>query len=199
MSLMLLLGVLGFVLQRNYRARSGGHPIASSGGRPLSVHLPWGGAHYMQDDARWGDAKLGGGADTLGSAGCTVCSIAMAVTSLGEKVTPLELNERLTKNQGFTNEGWLIWGAIAKALDGKVEAVVTDRPSHADLDNALERGEFPIVKFILVSGIPHWVVIVGKEGMDYLVHDPLAHSERALTLSSRTDHIYSARFIRKKV
>ena len=192
------LAVLVSFLHRNYRARSGSHPIAATGGRALSIRLPWGGEHYMQGDRRWADVSLGGTADTLGGAGCAVCSIAMAATSLGAKVTPPELNDRLIKCGGYTREGWIIWDAIRKALDDKAEAVVADRPSHADLDAALERGEYPIVKFILLSGITHWVVIVGKEGTDYLIHDPLAYGDKPIALSNRTSGIYSVRVIKRK-
>lgn len=57
--LLVLLGVLGFVVHRNYHARSGAHPIEAVGGRLLSLQLPWGGQHFMQGDGRWSDAKLG--------------------------------------------------------------------------------------------------------------------------------------------
>lgn len=192
------LAALARVLHRNYRARSGTQPIAAEGGRPLSIRLPWGGEHYMQGDSRWADVRLGGTSDTLGDAGCAVCSVAMAATSLGAKVTPAELNARLIQSEGYTRDGWIIWDAIRKALDNRAEAVVAERPSHAELDAALERGEFPIVKFILWSGVTHWVVVVGKEGTNYLIHDPLVFGDAPIALSSRSHGIYSVRMIRRR-
>ena len=122
----------------------------------------------------------------------------MAATGLGEAVTPADLNALLINRSGYTREGWIIWDAISKSFDGRIEAVAHDRPSFEALDRAIEQGEFPIVKFLLPSGITHWVVIVGKEGSDYLIHDPLLVQNGPVLLSERTDRIYSLRVIRRK-
>jgi hypothetical protein len=181
---------------RNYEMRKG-YSISSTGGRSMAILLPELGRTYLQGDPLWRHEKLGSTSKELGSIGCTVCSVAMAATSLGFSVTPSELNRKLTEGQGFTREGWFIWGALAKATDQKVQAVLPNRLSHEEIDDALSRNEFPVIKFVL-NGVTHWVVIVGKDGLDYLVRDPLVQSESPVKLSSRTTSIYSVRFVRRK-
>ncbi|MDZ4288182.1 MAG: hypothetical protein U0984_09495 [Prosthecobacter sp.] len=194
---LLVLAVAGWFTWRNIQARKG-FSIAASGGRAMALVLPELGRTYLQKDPLWRDEKLGSTSENLGSIDCAVCSVAMASTSLGFPVTPSELNGKLRDGQGFTPQGWLVWGALPGATDQHVEVIVADRPSHAAMDAALERGEFPVVKFILLSGITHWVVVVGKDGLDYLVRDPLKASEKPVKLSSRTSAIYSVRFVRRK-
>ena len=53
-----------------------------------------------------------------------------------------------------------------------------------------------MVKFVLPHGVPHWVVIVGKEGTEYLARDPLRKNDKPVLFSSITSRIYSMRFIR---
>ncbi|TDU72858.1 hypothetical protein EI77_01324 [Prosthecobacter fusiformis] len=65
------------------------------------------------------------------------------------------------------------------------------------MDRALERGEYPVIKFILPAGIPHWVVVVGKDGYEYLVQDPLVASAKPVPLSIRASGIYSVRVVRR--
>jgi hypothetical protein len=88
----------------------------------------------------------------------------MACSNLGVKLTPKELNERLKKADGFLPQGWVVWNAMPKVTDGKLTAEYHQRPSHAVMDEALESGAYPVVKYFLLGGIQHWCVIVGKEG-----------------------------------
>lgn len=175
-----------------------GFHISATGGREMSLTLPELGHTYLQRDPQWRDEKLGRTTETLGSVGCTVCSVAMASTSLGFPIDPSELNRKLRESGGFTSDGWLVWGALAKVTDDKIDVAVTSRPSHADIDSALARGDFPVVKFFYPLGLPHWVVIVGKDGLEYLIRDPAKDSERPIRLSTRTSAIYSVRVIRAK-
>lgn len=179
---------------RNYQVRKS-PSIAASGGREMSLLLPELGRTYLQNDPLWRDQPLGNTKENLGGVGCAVCSVAMAATSLGFPVTPAELNTKLTSSAGFTPDGWLIWSALSKVTNQTIEVVVAAQPTHAGIDAAISRGEFPVIKFILPSGITHWVVIVGKDGLDYLIRDPLKASEKPLKLGSR---IYSVRFVRRR-
>ena len=122
----------------------------------------------------------------------------MASTALGFETTPGELNQRLRDVGGYTERGWLIWSAIPKATEGSIEAVVYDVPSFSRIDNALKRGDLPIVKFFLKGGIPHWVLVVGKTGKEYLVHDPSSSKSGPTKLSDRAEAIFSLRVIIKQ-
>jgi hypothetical protein len=113
-------------------------------------------------------------------------------------MNPAELNRQLIRAGGYTAEGWLVWPVISQAFGNRIEAAVTSRPTHTDIDGALERGEFPIVKFSLPLNIPHWAVVVGKQNHDYLIHDPLVKDASPIPLSSRTNSIQSARIVRRR-
>jgi hypothetical protein len=186
-----------WILWRRVKVNREAH-IPSSGGRAMSVALPELGRTYLQKDPQWGKEPLGQTTETLGSVGCTVCSVAMASTSLGFPVNPSELNQKLREAQGYTDGGWLVWGVLPKVTAQKIEVLVTSKPNHTQIDDALSRGDFPVVKLYLPLGIPHWVVIVGKDGLEYMIRDPAKASESPIKLSSRTNAIYSARFIRRK-
>ena len=169
--------------------------IASSGGEPMSLRLETA-AHYLQTDPRWADDTIGGSGELLGNVGCTICSAATALTAIGPAITPKELNEQLVANGGYTEKGWLIWSALGKS-NSSVRVDVVSRPSHEILDSSLSDGDFPLVKFWLPGGIPHWVILVGKDGKDYIALDPY-FSEGDKKLSDLTNQIDSVRVIRRR-
>ena len=171
--------------------------IPAAGGVSMSLRLPESGPRFLQRDPQWCDDKVGSSIETLGEVGCTVCSVAMAANALGEHTTPKDLNAALTKNGGYTRDGWLVWGKVGEALGNRVEAVIADRPSHAGMDRALQHGDYPIVKILLNGIVPHWVVIMGKEGTEYLVRDPLESAAEPLRLSAQASMIQSVRYVRK--
>lgn len=195
----LILLVVGIALFKN-RFRSGGAgTIAVRGGEPMEMRLPsLEHAYFSQRDVRWSEDNVGGTGERLRNVGCTICSVAMASTALGYEITPGELNKRLRDGGGYTDRGWLIWGAIPKATNGAVEAIVYDVPGFQRIDEALKRGDLPIVKFFLTGGIPHWVLVVGKSGTEYWVHDPSSSTAGPTKLSNRAKAIHSLRVIRKK-
>jgi hypothetical protein len=192
-----LLAAGGYFAFRHSRSRSSSS-VAAQGGRPFSILLAVVRPHFLQRDAQWSEDRIGGSAESIGSVGCTICSVATAARSLGEPINPGELNRQLVSAGGYTPEGWLIWSAITQAFGHRIETAVFNQATHADIDYALERGEFPIVKFFLPLNIPHWAVVVGKQNHDYLIHDPLVNDASPIPLSSRTDSIQSVRVIRRR-
>lgn len=185
-------GLWGYVL---WKTRAATH-ISATGGRPLFIHLPITPPHFLQSDPLWAKEKIGGSAETIRGVGCAMCSVASAAKFLGEDTNPLTFNRALIANGGYTDQGWLVWSAVSKVFGKRVEAIMTNSPSHESMDRALEKGQYPIIKFILPIGIPHWVVVVGKEGQDYLIHDPLVSTVEPLHLSERTSAIYSVRIVK---
>lgn len=68
---------------------------------------------YNQSDSRWGNLQLGFGSTTIGSHGCAVTSLAIALTCTGqvpnvENFTPAYLNETIKVNHGFSSD-LIIW------------------------------------------------------------------------------------------
>ncbi|MDZ4404724.1 hypothetical protein [Prosthecobacter sp.] len=171
--------------------------IPSVGGKDLHIRLPDGGKTFLQKDKRWAADQLGASSGTLGSHGCLVTSVAMACSNLGVKVTPQELNTRLKKADGFLPQGWVVWNALPRVTENQITAEYHDTPSHAAMDDALQHGAYPVVKYFLLGGIQHWCVVVGKEGQDYLVRDPLRDDDKPVKLSELTAKIYAVRVVRK--
>jgi hypothetical protein len=193
----LLLVALAAALLTYRRLHPSVPSIAARGGAPLHLMLAGADPYYLQRDPRWSGDPLGTTAQTLGAVGCLVSALAMGSDALGAPATPAELNRRIGAAQGYTGSALLIWEKLGPATGGAVEAVVHPRPEHAVLDQALSRGELPVVKFTLPSGAPHWVLVVGKEGEEYLIKDPLVTEKVIVKLSSRTARIESVRVLRK--
>ena len=152
--------------------------------------------HYRQRDARWEKETLGGLGESLARVGCTVCSLAMALDYHGVKLTPKELNAFLKTNDGYTARGWLRWDAVAKVSRGQVTMDYLGRPGFEVIDRALKNHQ-PVIAKVLINGIiPHWVLIVGKEGTDYLMRDPLGDEQTIGRVSDYGSKLYAVRILR---
>lgn len=171
-------------------------PIAARGGRELyleEIETP----HYMQTDARWGSDRLGSTVESLAASGCTVCCLSMALARYGVEIGPGELNRRLAHTDGFTEHGWLKWTSVERLSKGRLVADVPTRPDHDRLDEAIEN-RWPVLTKIRLRGeIPHWVLIVGKRGADYIARDPLVPG-RPVAVAERSALIETIRIVRPR-
>jgi hypothetical protein len=70
--------------------------------------------------------------------------------------------------------------------------------SHARIDRALKSQQPVIAKVYLNGIIPHWVLIVGKEGNDYLMRDPLEDGKKVQRLSEYGSKIYAMRTLKQQ-
>lgn len=165
------------------------------GGSNLSVQLA-DNAHYQQNDPRWAANRLGNlNSETLAQAGCTISSVAMAMSNLGYPFDPGQLNAALAAEHSFTQQGWLMWDGISRATKGAIRTEIHEAPSLDRLDACLARGAYPIVKFRIMNVIPHWVVVVGKRDGTYFMRDPLIDEAAPSPLTRRTQKILSVRCI----
>lgn len=172
--------------------------IEAVGGESLHVRLPDVPQTFCQTDGRWADVELGTSGCKLGTHGCLVCSTAMAATSLGVRLSPSQLNERLKQHDGFQPQGWLIWNAVSRVTEGQLTADYHTRPRHEWIDGALKAGAFPVIAYPLPNGARHWVLVVGKEGLDYLVRDPLTDEpKKPVKLGTLADRILAVRVVKK--
>lgn len=149
------------------------HPISSSGGHYFvhRVEIPV--PAFEQGDPRWTFDLLGPTYDTMGQAGCAVTSAAMVLAAYGVDTDPQRLNQYLTLNNGYTPNGWLYWEKAAEVAPyAQVEKAYEDPPSYDLIDHNLMAGNPVIIRLTLRNGHTHFVVIVGKDGWDYLIRDP---------------------------
>ena len=96
----------------------------------------------------------------------------MVLAYYGQDIDPGRLNAFLSTSDGYTPQGWLYWEKAADLQPGLVRHAYEDLPSYYLIDSNLERGNPVIVRLHLDSGVTHFVVIVGKDGFDYLIQDP---------------------------
>ena len=152
---------------------------------------------YLQTDPRWREERIGGSDETLGAVGCTVCCIAMALEHHGIHVTPAELNARLKAADGYTDRGWVKWHTVSTVTRNAVRIQVPKTPSPQRIDAALAGGS-PVIAKVLISRVTqHWVLIVGKDGEDYLIKDPLGDGEALERLSKYSSGVQAIRIVRK--
>lgn len=170
-------------------------PLSAQGGTPFQNFTALETPSYLQNDDRWKDEKIGGG-ERLGDVGCAICSLAMALDHFGVHYTPKELNDQLKVNDGYTWRGWLKWQAISSVTSNKITVEAVRKPSHAVIDTALTN-KYPVVAKLLINGtIPHWVLIVGKQGTNYLMRDPLGDGHTLDPLSKYESDIFGLRIVR---
>ncbi len=146
--------------------------LPPSGGKPFGKRLVIPVPSFLQSDPRWGANPLGpSSSDTLASAGCAVAAAAMILSSYGVDTDPQRLNDFLQAHNGYTPEAWIKWEAAAQLSPRKLDLYENDA-SYQLIDENLEKENPVIVRIRYQSGITHFVVVCGKEGLDYLITDP---------------------------
>jgi hypothetical protein len=159
---------------------------------PMRLKIPVPG--FAQADPRWGTQLLGNTRNTLGAEGCAVTSAAMVLAFHGIDVDPARLNVFLSRTSGYTERGWLYWEVAAEYTPGVVRHAYEDLPSYRLMDSNLMRGN-PVIVRIRPGGrgTTHFVVLVGKQGWEYLAQDP-GSGGRVVPLSSFGSAIEALRF-----
>ena len=134
------------------------------------VELPV--ALYLQGDPAWGQDQLGQSVHTIGQVGCAMTSAAMVMKFYGIDTDPGRLNVFLRENGGYDEDNDLRWEGPTALAPDQVRHKYEDLPSYYLMDSNLLHGNPVIVRLRLSNGITHFVVVMGKEGFDYLIRDP---------------------------
>lgn len=156
-------------------------------------------ACYYQKDTRWADAHLGESKYTMEDSGCLVTCVCSALTMqhIGESLTPGELNELLSSNDGYDEAGNLQWTALEKiglADVSLINAEAVRSQCASSLDMYLQSGVYPIVRVRRYGiGTAHYVLIVGAENGEYLCMEPLLEAPELVPLSDYGNRIYAVR------
>lgn len=168
-----VVGILGvIVVLSGWFYYVGTRKIPSAGGIYFFSKLVLPVQRFSQSDPRWADDELGPAQSTMGEEGCAVSSAAMVLAYYGQDIDPGRLNAFLSESDGYTPQGWLYWERAADFQPGVARHAYEDLPSYYLIDSNLERGNPVIVRIHLDNGVTHFVVIVGKDGFDYLIQDP---------------------------
>lgn len=174
------------------------HVIPPTGGRYFIHRTVIPVPVFIQDDPRWTFELLGPTYQTVGQSGCAITSAAMVLAAYGVDTDPQRLNQYLATHAGYTDNGWVYWEKAAEiAPAGQVEKAYEDLPSYALIDQNLLKGNPVIIRLTLQNGTTHFVVIVGKQGWDYLIQDPARSPSWGIyPLKELTSRIEALRFFR---
>jgi len=137
---------------------------------PVSTSIP----PLWQRDDRWKNKLLGYSQLTIGGYGCLITTIAMRLGT-----TPDAVNDRLKAVGGYTgaNVYWqMVMVAFSELTDFQyIECYWVPAPL-GKIDSRLAEGVPVHVHVDLYNETSsmeqHWVLIVGKEGDDYVMNDP---------------------------
>jgi hypothetical protein len=175
-------------------------PISGVGGLPVLGRIEIPIPSFFQGDPRWALEILGWSEkDTMASAGCAVSSAAMVLASYGVIITPKLLNQYLITHDGYEGDNWIKWEVAADYPPGIAEHIYEDLPSYGLIDWNLLRGNPVIVRIRRATGTTHFIVIVGKQGFDYLVRDPASQGLQGVYPFSQLGAPMEAlRFYKKK-
>lgn len=192
----LLALVTGGGLLASQQATSG-DPVASAGGELRTIPGVGAVPYYLQTDPEWASETLGDSGETMGAAGCTVSCIAMGLSALGHPTDPGSIRSALELADGFTDSGLVVWSAIGDITEGEVR-IELPKVSHGVIDAELAEGRPVIAKIMLAERVPHWVLIVAKDGQEYLAMDPLNQARELVPLSARSSAIHAVRVFRSR-
>ena len=122
-----------------------------------------------QRDDRWKSRRLGFGTGTIGSYGCLLTAVTVAVNAFGGKYRVDEANEELKSVNGFAGDtkNLLVWSALPKAFK-QVKSNGIPETYNNDIAVSMINKGYPVI--VEVDGTPigapsHWVLLIGNKQM----------------------------------
>lgn len=143
------------------------------------------GCYYNQRDSQWGNIGLGGSPYSVAEYGCLVTSVSMIASHYGKDIKPSDI--AINSNYFVPGTGYLY-----HSVEGMPFSLST--ASVSSLDSKLANG--PVIAG-LFSGPDHFIVILRKEGDNYIMHDPFMPDggNRPLTDKYSVSDITSLRLV----
>jgi len=148
----------------------------------------WNGCYYNQRDSQWGNMTLGGTSYLMKDSGCFVTSVAMLASHYGKDVKP---NNIASIPAIFTAGGYLKWEPFN--ANGVNISISSDASSK--LDEYLSANK-PVIAQLY--GGAHFIVILKKDGDNYIMNDPFLKDGYNKPLSAggySTSNITSLRLV----
>lgn len=145
--------------------------------QPPVAEVMYYGATYWQRDPRWRDKPLGT-KSTIGANGCAMTCVAIALGKLGVFVNPVSLNDWLTNNEGYYQNGNLIlWQSVERMNPAVKWDGMTYAPSDDLIKQRIRAGKLPIIVVDFDEHTPqedmHWVIGIGVDrANNIIIHDP---------------------------
>lgn len=146
------------------------------------------GCYYNQRDSQWGNMALGGNPYSVAEYGCLVNSVSMMASHYGKNIKPSDI---ASLPSAFVNgTGYLLWQFSVNGIRVSISSL-----SKSNLDSELAKGN-PVIAG-LYGGPDHFIVILRKEGNNYIMHDPFLEngSNRPLTDKYNVSDITTLRLV----
>ncbi|MBR0485427.1 MAG: hypothetical protein IJJ69_11740 [Oscillospiraceae bacterium] len=157
--------------------------------------LPDNVVYYSQKNPEWAEDTLGTSAYQMSDSGCLVTCIACAL-NMQEiwEINPKELNQLLSANQGYDEEGNLQWNVLEKLTNTEISL------ENEEIPELLRNHIYPAVRVRMHgAGSYHYVLIIGSDKKNYLCIDPLNQENQPVSLSEYGNRIYAVRYLKKSV
>lgn len=130
------------------------------------------GCYYNQRDSQWGNIAINNSDSSMAEYGCLITSMAMVASHYGKSIKPSDI--ATTSNVFFGNTAYMIQGTWTAAgvttTRTRVCAWCGETVVKQKIDEELNLGR-PVVAG-LYGGPDHFIVIVRKEGENYIMYDP---------------------------
>lgn len=136
---------------------------------------------FSQRNERWREDPLGTSISTMGGYGCLVtCASAIAVY-FGADTDPGRLNKTLTEKGLYYNKNLFVFDSLDNLFNMKIDWTnfidCATVPAPLDKIDAQLAKKFPVLVKVDFDTSDadvdqHWVVIIGKENGQYIIHDP---------------------------
>ncbi|MBI1862757.1 hypothetical protein HYS00_01415 [Candidatus Microgenomates bacterium] len=123
------------------------------------------GAYMSQRDSRWAGMHMGNSSDTVLDVGCIITSIAMVQKKNGSDYTPASIASN--PSFFFSNTAYMLHPGNFSWPAGRYSNI-----SVSDIDDKLSAGKYVIVGLNAGAFGTHYVVLIKKDGDDYIMHDP---------------------------
>lgn len=123
------------------------------------------GSYMSQRDSRWAGMRMGNSSDSVLDVGCIITSIAMVQKKNGSDYTPASIAS--SPSYFFSNTAYMLHPGNFSWPAGKYVNV-----SSGAIDEQLSNGKYVIVGIYAGQFGTHYVVLIKKDGDDYIMHDP---------------------------
>lgn len=136
---------------------------------------------FKQGDSAWGNEKLGTSQYTLASDGCVITAMAMLAKFYGKDTNPSKLNQDTVRVGGFVNDSLYAWASITKIYPDIKFTEIQEYPFdpapvekyRAEIENGRPFLIWLDVNPRQAGNQMHWIIVIGYEGDDFLINDPL--------------------------
>lgn len=122
----------------------------------------WDGCYYNQRDSLWGNMFLGSSGYQMKYSGCFVTSISMMASHSGKNIKP---NDIASMPDAFSG------GDVIHDFDVNGVHIHIENADIATLDSRLSSGPV-MTKLLFSNGNQHFIIILRKEGDNYIMNDP---------------------------